>query len=144
MRHFDETFWWDIVMAGNGWKIVHSITRLVIKLLICTTGLSNIPQRVWHWLPWPCFVMPCTKPPSTNLKLCHILEENYRYPPNCMGNAKKEGRHACKSQNVCPFLTNLNQFNLMPNNLLFYMKMHFICSPVHNWNLNFSYYRVLN
>ena len=99
--HFDETFSWDILMGHcHGWKwlkIVHSITRLVIKLLICTTGLSNIPQRDWHWLPWPCFVMRCTKPPSTHLKLFHILEENYRYPPNCMGNSKRRADIKCLS-----------------------------------------------
>ena len=40
MRHIDETFWWNIFMAGNGWKFVPNMTRLVIKFMNCTTGLD--------------------------------------------------------------------------------------------------------
>ena len=39
MRPFDETFWWDILMRN------------------CTTGLSNLSQRVRYWLPWPSFCL---------------------------------------------------------------------------------------
>ena len=54
MKHFDDKFWWDILMAGNGRKFCFNMSRLVIQLLNCTTGLSNSIQRVRHWLPWPC------------------------------------------------------------------------------------------
>ena len=67
VRHFDETFWWDIWMgyfddilwweiwvAGTCWNFVNNMPRLVIQLLNCTTGLSNLTQRVRHWLPWHC------------------------------------------------------------------------------------------
>ena len=55
MGHFDDKFLCDILMAGIGWKFVLNMPRLVIQLLNCTTGLSNLTERVWHWLPWPCF-----------------------------------------------------------------------------------------
>ena len=41
-------------MAGNCRILVNNMSRLIIQLLNCTTGLSNLPQGVWHWLPWPC------------------------------------------------------------------------------------------
>ena len=36
MRHFFYTCQWDTLMAGNDWKFVLNITKLVIKLLNCT------------------------------------------------------------------------------------------------------------
>ena len=36
-------------------RTVSCMTRLVIKLLNCTTGLSKLTYRVWHWLSLPCF-----------------------------------------------------------------------------------------
>ena len=44
-------------MAVNGRKFVLNMTRLVIKLLNCTTGLKNFAQRVRHWLPWSCLFL---------------------------------------------------------------------------------------
>ena len=96
MWHYDETFWWDILirhfgetflwdifminfyetfcMAGNGWKFVNIMSILNIKLLICTTGLSNLTSRVWHWLPWPCFIIFWLK----NIKLNCSCQRSFK------------------------------------------------------------------
>ena len=34
------------MLAGNNWKFVLNMTRLVIKLLNCTTGLSNFIKSI--------------------------------------------------------------------------------------------------
>ena len=61
MGHFDDMLWWDILMAGNCWKFVNNMSRLIIQLLNCTSGISNLTQMVRHWLPWPYFslIWPC-------------------------------------------------------------------------------------
>ena len=72
LRHFNDTFWWDIWMAGNGCIFVLNITRLVIKLPNCMTGLSNFNQRVQHWLPWPfSLFVQCPAHHYSLLKLCN-------------------------------------------------------------------------
>ena len=48
MRYFDDKISLDILMAGKGWKFCLNMTRLFIKLLNCTTGLSNLTPRVRH------------------------------------------------------------------------------------------------
>ena len=52
-------------MAGNCCKFAVNITRLVIRLLNCKTGHSNFTQRVWQWLPWPCYKYVCRTSPET-------------------------------------------------------------------------------
>ena len=32
-----------------------NIVLTVIKLLNCTTRLSNLTHKAWHWLPWSCW-----------------------------------------------------------------------------------------
>ena len=54
IRHFDDMLWWDILMTWYCWKFVNNMSRLIMQLLNCTTGLLNLTQRVWHWLPLPC------------------------------------------------------------------------------------------
>ena len=54
-RHFDEKFWWEIFMAGYSLTVFLNTSRLFIQLLNFTTGVSNLTQRVWHWLPLRCF-----------------------------------------------------------------------------------------
>ena len=63
MIHFDETFRWNIWMAGNVCKFVLNMTRLVIKLLNCSTGLSNFTQTVLSGI-WPEIKIVMTLKPS--------------------------------------------------------------------------------
>ena len=45
---------WDGLMKD---LTVPCRTIFVIKLLNCMTGLSNLTNRVRHWLPWPCYLL---------------------------------------------------------------------------------------
>ena len=53
---FAWLFSWSLSRRQQFWCYSGlNMPRIVIQLLNCTTGLSNLTQRVWHWLPWPCY-----------------------------------------------------------------------------------------
>ena len=49
MRHFNDTFLWDILMAWNTWKFVLNMSRLVIKLLNCTTDYLGLVMYIKYF-----------------------------------------------------------------------------------------------
>ena len=68
---------WNVTKTKwhQNWNVTKTKMSLKLKLDL-TTGLSNLTLRIWHWLPWPCFIMSS----QANIRITFFEQSSPRLP----------------------------------------------------------------